>query len=89
MMGITEEVLFAADSLWQTDKVKQISDENLHILMGAAVRIFLECGSEESRRYGYAHDPMRPLQDAAVRRSFDEALSYLHLADVPDVPAVV
>jgi len=87
---VVGRALFTADWLWETDKVKQLSEENLHILMGAAVRIFLECGSEESRRYGRSsHDPLCSLQDPSVRRTLDEALSVLHLANVPSVPAVV
>ncbi len=87
---LVADVLFASDTIWGTDKVKGISDEDLHILIGAATRIMLECGAEESRRrHNAGSNPMCLLQDSAVRGQIDEALSFLHLADVSRLPSVV
>jgi hypothetical protein len=85
------DVLLASDALWGTEEVKGYSDEDLHILIGAATRIMLQCGAEESRRR-HAHGgcySMRALQSAAVRGQIDEALSLLHLGDVSRVPGLV
>lgn len=89
---LVTNVLLASDSLWGTDKVRDISDEDLHILVGAAVRIMLECNGEQGRRRdhsGVGCDSVFALQDPLQREAFDYALSLLHLADVPGVPSVV
>lgn len=84
------DVLLASDQIWGTDEVKGYSDEDLHILIGAATRIMLECGAEESRRrHDVGCDPLCLLQSSAVLRQIDEALSLLHLGDVSRVPSVV
>lgn len=85
------DVLLASDQLWGTDEVKGYSDEDLHILIGASVRIMLECGAEESRRR-HAHagcDSLCALQSSAVHQQIDEALSLLHLGDVSRLSGVV
>jgi hypothetical protein len=88
---IVGDVLLASDAIWGTQEVEGMSDEDLHILIGAATRIMLECGAEESRRrHGLAEcDSMRLLQHSAVRQQIDRALSLLHVADVPRLPSVV
>lgn len=85
------DVLLASDQIWGTEEVKGYSDEDLHILIGASVRIMLECGAEESRRR-HAHagcDSLCVLQSSAVLRQVDEALSLLHLGDVSGLPSMV
>lgn len=85
------DVLLASDHLWGTDEVKGYSDEDLHIMIGASVRIMLECGAEESRRR-HTHagcDSLCVLQSSAVHRQIDEALSLLHLGDVSRLSGVV
>lgn len=84
------DVLLASDQIWGTDEVKGYSDEDLHILIGAATRIMLECGAEESRRrHSVGGDPLCLLQSPTVLRQIDEALSLLHLGDVPGLPSLV
>ncbi len=87
---LVADVLLASDAIWGTNETKGMSDEDLHILIGAATRIMLECGAEESRRrHDARRDPLCLLQDSSVRGQIDRSLSLLHLADVPGVPSVV
>lgn len=83
------DVLKASDSLWGTGRVKSYSDEDLHILFGAAARIMLECGSEEGRRHNARCDSLRLLQNPSFLKQADEALSLLYLGDVPCLPSMV